>query len=166
VLRSCFPSSCQIQKKQRRRKSPRRTCAAVDELHAAPMNQRIMVAVLDFSLISGAFLAAAFGVPMEMKLLPGLKELELRSAVGMVLIGLTCLAFFFFLTGVTPRMKYARLESRTAAGLKANLEQRFRRKGVLLLSMALFGRGAAMALFDEQHLCLHDRLSGVYLRRG
>ena len=101
-----------------------------------------------------------------MTTMPGLKQLEVGSAVGLVVMGLAYLAFFFFLTGVTPGMKYARLEIRTASGEKASLEQRFRRMGALMLSMAPMGLGAAMALLDEQSLCWHDRMSGTYLKRG
>jgi len=28
------------------------------------------------------------------------------------------------------------------------------------------GLGAALALFDDQQLCWHDRLSGTYLRKA
>ena len=140
--------------------------AAVNELHAAPMNQRVMAAVVDFSLVSGAFLAAAYAVISKMTMMPGLKQLEVGSVVGLALMGLAYLAFFFFLTGVTPGMKYARLEILTVTGEKASREQRLRRMGALLVSMAPMGLGAAMALFDDQQLCWHDRLSGTYLKRG
>jgi hypothetical protein len=36
----------------------------------------------------------------------------------------------------------------------------------LLVSVAPMGLGAAWAVFDEQHLCWHDRLSGTYVRKG
>jgi hypothetical protein len=140
--------------------------AAVDELHVAPMNQRVMAAVVDFTLVSGAFLAAAFTVITKMTTMPGLKQLEVGSVVGLALMGLAYLAFFFFLTGVTPGMKYARLEILTVTGAKASREQRMRRMGALLVSMAPMGLGAAMALLDDQQLCWHDRLSGTYLKRG
>ena len=140
--------------------------AAVNELHVAPMNQRVMAAVVDFTLVSGAFLAAAYAVISKMTAMPGLKQLEAGSAIGLVLMALAYMAFFFFLTGVTPGMKYARLEILTITGEKASREQRLRRMGALLVSMAPMGLGAAMALFDEQQLCWHDRLSGTYLKRG
>jgi uncharacterized RDD family membrane protein YckC len=135
------------------------------ELHVAPMNQRIMAAVVDLSLISGAFLTMAFVVLMNMKMLPRLMRLETASLIGLVLMGLSYMAFFLVVWGATPGMKYARLEILTAEGDKPNQAQRFRRMGALLLSMAPIGLGAAMALFDESQLCWHDRLSGTYLRR-
>jgi uncharacterized RDD family membrane protein YckC len=139
--------------------------AAGVELHVAPMNQRIMAAVVDLSLISGAFLTVAFVLSMNMKMLPRVLPLETASAIGLVLTALSYLAFFFIVEGASPGMMYARLEILTAAGDKADQAQRFRRMGALLLSMAPIGLGAAMALFDENHLCWHDRLSGTYLHR-
>jgi uncharacterized RDD family membrane protein YckC len=139
--------------------------AAGHELHVAPMNQRIMAAMVDLSLISGAFLTMAFVVLMNMKMLPRLMRVETASAIGLVLMGLSYLAFFLVVWGATPGMTYARLEILTAEGDKPNQAQRFRRAAALLLSMAPIGLGAAIALFDENHLCWHDRLSGTYLRR-
>jgi hypothetical protein len=36
----------------------------------------------------------------------------------------------------------------------------------LILSLLPVGLGVALALFDDQQLCWHDRLSGTYLRKG
>jgi uncharacterized RDD family membrane protein YckC len=144
---------------------PVNPAVAGHQLHVAPINQRIMAAVVDLSLISGAFLTIAFVVLMNMSMLPKLKQLESASAIGLVLMGLSYVAFFLVVWGATPGMKYARLEILTAEGDKPNQFQRLRRTGALLLSMAPIGLGAAMALFDEHHLCWHDRLSGTYLRR-
>jgi uncharacterized RDD family membrane protein YckC len=80
-------------------------------------------------------------------------------------VALSYLAFFLIVEGRSPGMMYARLEILTVAGDKADQAQRIRRMGALLLSMAPIGLGAAMALFDENHLCWHDRLSGTYLHR-
>jgi hypothetical protein len=38
--------------------------------------------------------------------------------------------------------------------------------GALLLSVLPVGLGAAWLLFDDDHLCWHDRLSKTYLRKG
>jgi hypothetical protein len=35
----------------------------------------------------------------------------------------------------------------------------------LVLSALPFGLGLAWMLFDEEHLCWHDRLSKTYMRR-
>jgi uncharacterized RDD family membrane protein YckC len=139
--------------------------AAGVELEVAPMNLRLMAAVVDLSLMGGAFLTVAFVLAMNMKMLPRLLQLETASTIGLVLVALSYLAFFLIVEGRSPGMMYARLEILTVAGDKADQAQRIRRMGALLLSMAPIGLGAAMALFDENHLCWHDRLSGTYLHR-
>jgi hypothetical protein len=62
-------------------------------------------------------------------------------------------------------MKYARLEICTLAGRKPTVAQRCGRMAAMVLSLAPAGLGAVMAIFDEQQLSWHDRLSGTYLRR-
>ena len=139
--------------------------AAGVELKVAPMNLRIMAAVVDLSLIGGAFLTMAFVLAMNMNMLPRLLQLETASTIGLVLVALSYMAFFLIVEGRSPGMMYARLEILSVAGDKADQAQRIRRLGALLLSMAPIGLGAAMALFDENHLCWHDRLSGTYLHQ-
>jgi len=63
-------------------------------------------------------------------------------------------------------MKYAHLELATFAGEKLSMKQRAGRMAALVLSLMPVGLGVALALFDEQHLCWHDRLSGTYSRKG
>lgn len=140
--------------------------AAATVFALAAMNQRIMAAVVDFSLITGAFLAAALVASANVKALPTLKQMELGSVVALALIGALYLAFFFILARATPGMKYARLEMCTFAGRKPTLVERCGRMAALFVSLTPMGLGAVMALFDEQHLCWHDRLSGTYLRKG
>ena len=134
-------------------------------LQLAPMNRRLMAAVVDFSLITGAFLAAARVASANVRVLPAIREIELGSALAWALIGVLYLAFFFILAKATPGMKYAQLEMRTFAGKKPALAERCGRMAALALSLLPVGLGAVMAVFDEQHLCWHDRLSGTYLRR-
>jgi len=134
-------------------------------LEPASMNRRMMAAVVDFSLVTGAFLAAALVASANLRVLPPIKEIELGSVAAEALIGVFYLAFFFFLARGTPGMKYARLEICTLAGRKPTFEQRCGRMAAMVLSLAPAGLGAVMAIFDEQQLSWHDRLSGTYLRR-
>jgi uncharacterized RDD family membrane protein YckC len=76
------------------------------------------------------------------------------------------LALFLTLGKATPGMKYANLEICTFAGEKPTRAQRLQRMAALVLSVAPIGMGAAWAIFDQQHLCWHDRLSGTYVRRA
>jgi hypothetical protein len=45
-------------------------------------------------------------------------------------------------------------------------EQRCARLVAMVLSVLPVGLGVAWAIFDEEHLSWHDRLSQTYLRRG
>jgi uncharacterized RDD family membrane protein YckC len=135
-------------------------------MQTAPMNRRLMAAVVDFSLITTSFLASAVVATLDGMTLHSLRFVEVGTAAALPLIGVLYLAFFFTLAKATPGMKYAGLEICTFAGEKATRFQRLARIPVLLLSVAPMGIGAAWAIFDEQHLCWHDRLSGTYIRRA
>jgi uncharacterized RDD family membrane protein YckC len=139
--------------------------AAAAGFEPAPMTWRMMAAVVDFSLITGAFLVAALVASANLRVLPPIKEIELGSVAEAALIGVFYLAFFLILARATPGMKYARLEICTLAGRKPTFEQRCGRMAAMVLSLAPGGVGAVMAIFDEQQLSWHDRLSGTYLRR-
>jgi uncharacterized RDD family membrane protein YckC len=135
-------------------------------LQLASMNRRILAAVVDFSLIASAFLAAAMLAAVNVKTLPSIKAMETGSAVALALTGAFYLALFFILAKATPGMKYAQLEFCTLAGTPPTRAQRCRRLGALILSLLPGGLGVALAIFDEQNLCWHDRLSGTYPRRA
>ena len=128
----------------------------------APMYQRVLAAVVDFSLIGAAFLAAGFLASTYARVLPPLAQIEIGSAVALALIAGLYQAVFFTLARATPGMKYARLELRTFANQRPARAERCTRMAALLLSLLPMGLGMLWALFDEQHLCWHDRLSKTY----
>jgi uncharacterized RDD family membrane protein YckC len=135
-------------------------------LQTASLNRRLLAAIVDFSLITGSLMAAAMLASLNGMTLHSLKVAELGIAVALPLIGLLYLALFLTLAKATPGMKYANLEICTFAGDRSTRAQRLRRLATLVLSLAPVGLGAAWAIFDKQHLCWHDRLSGTYIRRG
>ena len=141
------------------------TAAEDVELQPAPLNRRVMASMVDFSLVTGAFLAAALLAAVNVRVLPAMREIELGSAVAELGIGLFYLAIFFIFGRGTPGMKYARLEMGTFAGRKPTRAQRCMRMGATVASLAPMGLGAVMAIFDEDHLAWHDRWSGTYLRK-
>ena len=63
-------------------------------------------------------------------------------------------------------MKYARLELRTFSGERPVRAQRSARFAALMLSLLPVGLGVVWSLFDDQHLCWHDRLSKTYPRKA
>jgi uncharacterized RDD family membrane protein YckC len=62
-------------------------------------------------------------------------------------------------------MRCARLSLCTFDGQSPTRGQLRRRLGALLLSVLPVGLGVAWILFDDDHLCWHDRLSKTYLRK-
>jgi hypothetical protein len=140
--------------------------APVFLIEAAPVHQRLMAAVVDFSLISASVLASALAASSYAKTLPPIKEIEIGSVAAMALIAVLYQVVFFTLARATPGMKYARLELRTFAGQKPARAQRSARMAGLLLSLLPAGLGVLWSLFDEQHLCWHDRLSKTYPRKA
>ena len=139
---------------------------AIATLQLASVNRRALAAVVDFSLIGGAFIAAAMLASMNLKTLPSIRAMEMGSAVALAMTGVFYLALFFILAKGTPGMKYAQLEICTLAGKRTTRAQRCVRLAALILSILPAGLGVALAVFDEQNLGWHDRLSGTYLRRG
>lgn len=131
-------------------------------LALAPMHQRVLATVVDGSLICAAFLGAGFLASTYAKAFPPIREMEIGSAVALALIAVFYQAVFFTLARATPGMKYARLELRTFTDRRPARFQRCTRMAALLLSMLPMGLGVLWALFDEQHLCWHDRLSKTY----
>jgi uncharacterized RDD family membrane protein YckC len=138
---------------------------ATPALQPAPTSARLMAAVVDFALISGAFLAAAMVAAANAKELPGIREMELYAALALVVIGVLYEALFHTLAKATPGMKYAQISLCTFNDESPNREQRWARVGALLLSLLPVGLGVAWVIFDEEHLCWHDRLSQTYMRK-
>ncbi len=133
---------------------------------SAPTHQRVMAAVVDFCVISAAFLASATLAAANVKVLPSMREMELGSAVALAAIAVLYQAVFFTLARATPGMKYARVELRTFAGQKPARARRCVRMAALLLSVLPAGLGILWALFDDQRLCWHDHISRTYPRKA
>jgi uncharacterized RDD family membrane protein YckC len=142
------------------------TAPAAAAPHLAPIGLRLMAAVVDGALITGTFLAAALVAAANANGLPTVREIELGAAAALAVIGVLYQALFFTLTEATPGMKYAGLSLCTFDGGKPTGAQRSGRLGALLLSLLPVGLGVAWAIFDEEHLSWHDRLSRTYLRKG
>ena len=132
----------------------------------APVSRRLMAAVVDCSLITGAFLALAMAAMEKAKALPNLRQAEIGAAVALVFLGAMYHMFFVLVAATTPGMKWARISLRTFGGQRLTLDQRFGRLGALVLSLLPVGLGVAWSIFDDEHLSWHDRLSGTYMLRG
>ncbi len=136
------------------------------DVELAPLSRRAMAAVVNGSLIVGAYLGAALVAASNVKVLPGLKEMEVASAIGLMVAGVLYMTLFYVLANGTPGMRYAGLSLCTFDGQSPTRLQRGIRLVALLLSVLPAGLGVLWAIFDEDHLGWHDRLSATYLRRS
>ena len=139
--------------------------APVVEIELASFSRRLLAAVVDGTLIAGALLAAAFAAASHMDHLPALRALELGTLPTLFVVGLFYQALFFTLSDATPGMRYARIFLCDLEGHCPTRAQFHGRLGALLLSLLPIGLGLAWALFDEDHLTWHDRLSRTYQRK-
>jgi uncharacterized RDD family membrane protein YckC len=104
--------------------------------------------------------AANIGHPLPAKIA------EISAVSALLLAGLLYQTLFLALAEATPGMKCAGISLYTFDGQSPTCAQSRRRLGALLLSVLPLGLGVAWALFDDDHLCWHDRLSKTYLRKG
>ncbi len=145
--------------------APGNVAAAAPVLHLAPIGARTMAALVDGALIFGAFLAAALAAALHAKQLPTIQEIELGSAAALLVLGGIYEVLFFTLAAGTPGMRYAGISLCTFDGQIPARAQLRSRMVALLLSLLPLGLGIAWAIFDPDHLCWHDRLSGTYQRK-
>jgi uncharacterized RDD family membrane protein YckC len=135
-------------------------------LELAPFSRRLLAAVVDGALVTVVFLAAALVAAANMDELPAMRILEATAGAGLAFVGLLYLALFTAVGRATPGMKYAGIALRTFENLRPSCAQRCGRLGALLLSVLPVGLGVVLAIFDEDHLSWHDRLSGTYQGRA
>ena len=136
------------------------------KLEPASMNLRLMAAVVDCSLMAGAFLGAAMLAMDKATDLPPLKEIEPSAILGLVAIIVVYQLFFFALGSATPGMKWAHISLNTLKDERPSRGQRCGRLLALLLSLLPVGLGVAWSIFDENHLSWHDRLSRTYMKKS
>ena len=159
-------SNIELEAQPRRATAPQAvTAPAAAARQQAPMTQRLLAAVVDSSLIVGAFLVAVMGAASYGMDLPGIREMEIAAAAALLITGALYQVLFFTLGEATPGMKYAHLSLCTFDDQTPTRAQRCGRLGALLLSLLPLGLGVAWPLFDENHLSWHDRISRTYLRK-
>ncbi len=139
--------------------------AAQRSIKLAPMNLRMMAFVVDASLMLAGFLSLSMLIVTRSSHLPGLHAVEIVMLLGMLAAGAGYHALFLLPTGSTPGMRYAGIALCNFEGKCPSRAQRSKRLWALLLSIAPLGLGLVWALFDEDGLMGHDRLSRTYLRK-
>jgi uncharacterized RDD family membrane protein YckC len=139
--------------------------ASEADVHLAPIGHRLMAVLVDGALITAAFVVLAMVAAAGAGTLPASKAVALGAASIFLLLGMVYQMLFLLLAEATPGMKYAGISLCTFDGRVPTPPELRSRLGALLLSIAPICLGVAWALFDEDHLCWHDRLSGTYLRK-
>ena len=139
--------------------------AAAPKLDLAPFGLRLMAAVVDTALIAAFVCADAAMVAAHMKQPPTIKAAELGAVVAMIAAGALYHWLFLTLGEATPGMRYARISLCTFDDEVPSRDQIRRRLGAMVLSLLPVGLGVAWAIFDDDRLTWHDRLSRTYQRR-
>ncbi len=134
-------------------------------IRLAPLSRRLMALVVDMSLILAVFVFVAMQFASHAKQIPGLRTIELGVVLAVFAIGVVYQTLFLTLARATPGMKYASIALSTFDGDTPGRAQRFGRVIALLLSVLPLGLGLVWALFDDDHLMGHDRLSKTYMRK-
>lgn len=133
-------------------------------LQVASIGDRIMAGIVDLALVVAAFLLFVL-VFAACTAHPPTGKAALAGAGG-VLFGLFVLYqwLFFSYLDTTPGMRYARIALCTFDDENPTRKAMRFRVGSLLLSAMPLGLGFLWALFDEDHLGWHDRITRTYQR--
>jgi len=134
-------------------------------LQQASGSRRLMAVLVDGMLLACVLLGLAVAVAKILVHPPAARIMELSVVAALVLAGLLYQTLFLTLGRATPGMRCACISFCTFDGQIPTRKQLRGRLGALLLSIVPVGLGIAWALFDDDHLCWHDRLSRTYLRR-
>ena len=147
---------------------PEPQAASASELapQLAPTVRRFTAALVDGALIAGAITGAAMLAAANISHPLPAKVAEISVVCALLLAGLLYQTLFLALAQATPGMKCAGISLCTFDGYSPTCAQSRLRLGALVLSVLPLGLGVAWALFDDDHLCWHDRLSKTYLRRS
>ena len=121
---------------------------------------------MDLALIGAVFSAVAMTVAANLSSQPSMKSMEIAAGAAFFAIGMGYQAFFFLLAGLTPGMRYAGISLCNFEDEMPSREQLRRRVAAMVLSLLPVGLGVLWAIFDEDHLSWHDRISRTYTRCG
>jgi uncharacterized RDD family membrane protein YckC len=145
---------------------PQSEAATLPDLRRASIGLRMIAVLVDGALVAAAVLGSALVAAASIGHSLPVAIARFSALSGLLLAGLLYLTIFLILDEATPGMRCTGLSLYTLDGQIPTRTQRFARLGALLLSVLPVGLGAAWLLFDDDHLCWHDRLSKTYLRKG
>jgi uncharacterized RDD family membrane protein YckC len=144
-----------------------RSARAAEEevaIRPATLEDRIMAALVDAALSFAGFLVFVF-VFSSCTAHPPAGRTALAAAFLALVATFAAYQWLFFRFGEsTPGMMYARIALCTLDDDNPTRQAMQRRVGALLLSALPLGLGLLWAVFDEDQLGWHDRISGTYQR--
>lgn len=129
---------------------------------SAPFGLRAMAALVDFALTGALFAGIALAAASSLQAQVAIKPMEVVAALAFCGIAALYEGFFLIVAGTTPGMRYAGIRLRTFDDEIPGRVQLRRRLLATLVSLLPVGLGLLWAIFDEDHLCWHDRISQTY----
>jgi uncharacterized RDD family membrane protein YckC len=140
--------------------------SVLDELPlaTASLEDRLMAGLVDIALVGFGFLAFVVVFVACSPHLPSGKSALIATGGILILFHLLYQYMFFVFAAATPGMRYAHIALCTFDDENPTREQMRKRIPATLLSLAAMGLGFLWALFDEDHLSWHDRLTRTYQR--
>ncbi len=147
--------------KSSRQKPP---LAGMVPLHVAPLEDRLMAAIVDAALILCAFLLFVLVFVACTAHPPAGKPAMIAAAIALAGIAGLYQWLFFTYAENTPGMRYARIALCTFDDENPGRKSLQNRVGALILSVLPLGLGLLWVLFDDDRLCWHDRMTRTYQR--
>jgi uncharacterized RDD family membrane protein YckC len=138
--------------------------AEAPPIKPAPLEDRIMAALVDGALSFAGFLVFVFVFNSCTAHPPAGRTVIIAASLAALATFIAYQWLFFRFGESTPGMMYARIALCTMADDNPTRTARQRRVGALLLSALPLGLGLLWAMFDEDQLGWHDRISGTYQR--
>lgn len=133
-------------------------------LHVASLEDRAMAGVVDVALTLAAFLVFVLVFAVCTTHLPGGHIAATGAAITLLAMWILYQLVFFGLSDATPGMRYAKIALCTFDDENPTRTAMRGRIGAMLLSALPLGLGFLWALFDEDALGWHDRITQTYQR--
>ncbi|MGA7353348.1 MAG: RDD family protein [Acidobacteriaceae bacterium] len=133
-------------------------------LQVASLEDRALAALVDCAFTLAAFLLFALVFAVCSTSLPSGRAALIVAAVTLFAMWLMYQLLFFTLTDATPGMRYAKIALCTFGDETPSRSTRRGRIAALLLSALPLGLGFLWAVFDEDALGWHDRITQTYQR--
>jgi uncharacterized RDD family membrane protein YckC len=130
----------------------------------AGIPDRLMAGIVDAALVGIAFAMFVLVFATSTAHPPAGKPAIIGGAVLLAVLYLLYQLLFFTFAEATPGMRYARIALCTFDDDNPTRDAMRKRIFALVLAAAPLGLGFLYALFDEDHLGWHDRMTRMYQR--